>query len=119
MQFACGHCIQNENNPMEFTNHKQWAKCIQLILDAAPKAVLEKTSEEDGEMSYFHLILQQKPLLDLVEYMEWVWAKQKGVDMSVAWKEILKECDVSRKGKCYGMLPIHYSIRNMHHQMLF
>ena len=42
-------------------------------------------------MSVFHIILQEKPPLELVEYMVQVWAEQKGVDVRDAWNEILRD----------------------------
>ena len=36
------------------TDREQWAECVKTILDGAPDAVLEKTTDDDNERLSYH-----------------------------------------------------------------
>jgi hypothetical protein len=84
---------------------KKTENTILKILNLYPEAILQDAVSQEGNA--FHVILQHKPPLKLIDYMVQVWAKQsREDDDNSCWKRIL-----SSRGPD-GMLPLHVAVQN-------
>lgn len=74
------------------------------ILNAYPEAVLK--DGQDGNGGAVHIVLHNKPSIDLVEKLMEAWARCEGVNVDEAWNA------VARKRGSMDELPLNIAIQN-------
>ena len=78
---------------------------ILYLLGRYPEAVLE-AARDDKQSTIFHIVLENKPSLELITKMVEAWAKCSNMSVDDSWTTILSQRDT------HTYLPLHVAIEN-------